>query len=1177
MTTSAEIRARLLRTLRRDLVGPGLQDVDLARERLSENPSRWYLTGFIAPQDDEPAADDPVAQEETEREIIEPAPEGAGGAAGDDEEAEAPNARRRFLPSSIGLTVLLPLGVETLEARLSWGDYVTEPPLPASVLLPLPDASQEGAEEDTTAREKRQKVDWVRIPQHRTVQLRIGDEGRRAVLVPDSAAPQLQGGKHSAGALELTTHARRFEFETPDGTTERVRAITVFLVNRRSLASRRYADIAYAFQASLELACSAGFRRRRDLSAYNSSEEDQRLADLHYRNVEEYAVGRNTAAGWVRDDDGAVRTVFTDPLPCAEVERIAPNEDIADVEFGMEALARLAAEGAIPLADQLARLTRIYDAWIGSERSKCNGLPQRRKEVANGLIENMRVARDRVAEGIELLRNNDRARMAFRMMNEAVQQAARHRNAGPHDDPAKQAKPKWRPFQLAFILLNLAGLVNKTHPDRELVDLLFFPTGGGKTEAYLGLAAFAIAHRRLANSGMLGAGITVMMRYTLRLLTLDQLARAAGVICALELMRDSPAYADANGRRMLGDWPIKIGLWVGSDASPNRMGGRNDTGDDTAVTRVRRYQQRGGRAPAPLKACPWCGTEFARQSFQCVPNMIAPRNLAIRCANPACDFTGDRALPILTVDEPIYRRLPAFLVATVDKFAGLPWLAESGAFFGHVNRFEEEVGFFGASHPTDGRPLFNGAILDPPDLVIQDELHLISGPLGTVAGLYETAIDRLASRTIDGQRIRPKVVASTATVRRAADQIQGLFDRSRTAVFPPPGIDRNNSFFAMTEPSSKSPARWYVGLAAQGRGPKLVFLRALTALVAAAAAEYEAVKTRLAEGEKNPADPYMTAVCYFNALRELGGARRIVEDEVRDRAARYGTERRRIVPSDAPFRDRRIGEPLELTSRVSTDQVAEAKRRLDAVFIDEGAGDAIDIALATNMISVGLDILRLGLMLVQGQPKTAAEYIQATSRVGRDPNRPGLVVTVLNLHKPRDRTHYEQFGHFHRTFYRAVEATSVTPWAARALDRALAAVIVSIARHLDASLTPERAAVELKERPDTQRQVREAILARAPESAVAGGRVALAAIIDGLIKDWIDVAAEQTANGSPFAYTRKGAPQPLLHTPLDPALNNLSPAHRHFVAGRSMRDVEANVVLKVRDPYGNSIANADDI
>jgi hypothetical protein len=364
------------------------------------------------------------------------------------------------------------------------------------------------------------------------------------------------------------------------------------------------------------------------------------------------------------------------------------------------------------------------------------------------------------------------------------------------------------------------------------------------------------------------------------------------------------------------------------------------------------------------------------------------------------------------------------------------------------------------------------------------------------------------------------------------------------------------------------------GIAAQGRGPKLVFLRSLTTLVSAAQAAYDANEPAV-NGVRNPADPYMTALCYFNALRELGGARRIVEDEVRDRAARYGAQRRRVTPADTPFADRSIKEPMELTSRVSTDEVAKAKQRLDASFGTEA--ETVDVALATNMISVGLDISRLGLMVVQGQPKTAAEYIQATSRVGRDHTRPGLVLAVLNLHKPRDRMHFEQFGQFHRTFYRAVEATSVTPWAARALDRALAAIVVAAGRHIDGSLTPDAAVNELKNRPGTREAVRDAIVARAPDRMIAGGRAALAALIDDILDAWITTADDQAAGGNAFGYAARKSPHRLLHMPLEPEIDNLPELHRQFVAGRSMRDVELSVALKVRDPQGNTIANADDL
>jgi len=930
---SVDIRSSVVFAFRRDLVGPEPQDADIARERLTENPSRWYLTGFLAPADDPLAQDgpqaiedDPSAQEEMEIDVEEQTDDGAGGAAGDDAAPETPNTKRRFLPSSIGLTVLLPPDVTEIEARVCWGDYRTEPLLSDDLFLP--DELEEKIEDGKRKRKERPFVEWVRFPKEQVVRIAVSDGRGNAIVVPDSAALQRAGG-----GLTLETHARLFTISTPDG-DEQVRALTVFLVNRRAPVHRFYADVGFVFQARLELECKGGFRPRRDLSGYRADDLDLRVADLHYRDVCEWAVGRNAAASWNESEEQAKRVtkVWTDPLPQAEVERVAPNEDESlksRVIFSMEALAERAGAGGTTLADALSDLPVLYGQWVEGERGKAGKLTARRRATAERLIAEMETARKRILDGIDILSRNDLARNAFRYMNLAVAMAARRRNAGATGDPATQSAPEWRPFQLAFILLNIAGLADRKHDDREVADLLFFPTGGGKTEAYLGLAAFVIAHRRLTGPGVLGAGVAVIMRYTLRLLTLDQLARAAGVICALELMRTDPKNIDEKGRRQLGDWPIEIGLWVGSDASPNRLGGRGDADQTTAVGRVRRYRTgRDKRAPAPIKACPWCGTAFKSDCFACVPNDTAPTNLQIRCANTACDFTRNRPLPILTVDEPIYRRLPAFLIATVDKFASLPWVGETGGFFGHVNRFADGVGFYAAAEPgRHGRPLDNGWSLDPPDLIIQDELHLIAGPLGTVAGLYEAAIDQLASRVVGGKRIRPKIVASTATVRRASEQIKALFDRPSTSIFPPPGIDRGDSFFARTVPSSQNPARLYLGIAAQGRGPKLVFLRALTTLVAAGQAAFDA-NAAVPQPGKNPADPYMTALCYFNALRELGGARRIVEDEVRDRAARYGAQRRRVDPKDSPFADRTIKEPMEtrVDGRCGASEAAPRRR-----------------------------------------------------------------------------------------------------------------------------------------------------------------------------------------------------------------------------------------------------------
>ena len=452
------------------------------------------------------------------------------------------------------------------------------------------------------------------------------------------------------------------------------------------------------------------------------------------------------------------------------------------------------------------------------------------------------------------------------------------------------------------------------------------------------------------------------------------------------------------------------------------MGQKGDKDEYSARARTKAFKDdsKSKPSPIPLERCPWCGHKFERNSFQLVPSEAQPKNLKIICLNRTCDFRSRNPLPILAVDEPIYRRLPCFMIATVDKFAGLPWFGQTAALFGRVTHYHEGEGFYGPGDPTTmGQSL---AGLPPPDLIIQDELHLISGPLGTMVGLYETAIDSLCSHSDNGKPIRPKIIASTATVRRARRQIQALFGRSHVDIFPPPGPDRHHSFFAKTIFTDESPGRLYLGVAAQGRSLKVTLMRTYLALLTAAQLQWE--RAGGVRNKDNPTDPYITLMGYFNSLRELGGSRRIVEDEVTSQARTYG-ERLRYGESKGPFYNRNVDdEPEELTSRVSTNKIAETKRRLALPFHEK---ERIDIALATNMISVGLDIVRLGLMVVLGQPKTASEYIQATSRVGRQSKKPGLVVTLMNVHRPRDRSHYERFQNWHNSFYRAVEASSVTP------------------------------------------------------------------------------------------------------------------------------------------------------
>jgi hypothetical protein len=1151
MMTSVEVRQNLVEALELDLIGPH-NEHPFAKELLPESPTRWYLTGFLVP------ADAPMEQrhDETSDEELDAPADGTG--ADDDEPVERVAARRKFLPSSMGVSVLVGPDTETLKATVMWGDYDYE----SEETIPEP-AEPDAASSDNTDVEgkenagndkpvggrKRRPYGWRRIPQTQTLNVVLAEGDGQPLRLPVA----------EGNGLEIVVNVRPAEVSgLPAGT----RAVSVFLVNYRP-PNTDYGYKAFAFQTKLELACDEGFVPRPDPRDWSLEDEwDQRVADLQFRDVCEFAVGHNIAAEAATSDGEVCRIVRTTWVPTAQVHRVDPA-DIPDIELGMEALGALT--DGTEAKQKLGALVTHYRNWIKAQHDVISSLTESRAAITKDMLTEAGVAADRIQAGIDLL-GDEVALKSFRIANRTIAAAARQRfGLISGIDPSEVSAPAWRPFQLAFLLMTMRGIVEPRCDDRDRVDLLFFPTGGGKTEAYLGLAAFTLVLRRLRHENIGYAGVTVLMRYTLRLLTLDQLGRAAGLICALELEREKDAA--------LGKWPFEIGLWVGQAATPNRLGGQGYKGpgkDYTAYTKLRRFHQdTHNPAPIPLEDCPWCGTKFKPESFRLAPNQRAPLDLQVHCANHECPFCGDRALPIVAVDDPLYRRLPCFLIATVDKFAGLPWTGRTGALFGKVDRYDKD-GFYGPCDPGCGRQIPDGH-LPPPELIIQDELHLISGPLGTIAGLYETAIDALSIHTIDGQAIRSKIVASTATVRRADTQICALFGRPMVSIFPPPGPDRHDSFFARTDKSPEL-ARLYVGLAAQGRSLKELLLRAsLTLLSAGQQAWNQAGEPP--PGQYNPADPYMTLLCYFSSLRELGGSRRIIEDQVIARLQEYG-RRRRLDPEDHLFRNRYINyDAMELTSRVDTGKIAEAKRRLGLMFHETKPKERVDVALATNMISVGLDITRLGLMAVLGQPKTTSEYIQATSRVGRDRDRPGLVVTLQNVHRPRDRSHYERFACYHETFYRNVEATSVTPFSPRALDRALSAALVSLCRQGMDSMTPSATAQNIVQNRNDLDWVAELFANRAEKhrsDLTAQQRHELKANVlhrcNDLLDAWHTIAQKAQQAGSSLKYQKyeSSSARALLHGFLDPDLLTLPPIWRKFRANRSMRDVEASVDIRVK-------------
>jgi hypothetical protein len=957
---------------------------------------------------------------------------------GDDEDGEedtSPPLIIGFNPSSFGLSFLVDANVQVLCAKVSWGDYRRE--------------KAEGSEGSTS-------TIWRRYHREAVVDgIRVGSAGtiERIVLSPSAKNPTgtvVTGVDDPEIALEGVVH----DFAG-------YRAISLFLVNRRTkgVLGDRSKDERWTYQPRLLVTTTKGD----PIFVAKDFQADPLLIDddgegatnaLLYRHAREFATGHGVAAEWATPTEDGRRTtaVFTEFMPKHEVPLlIAPSEQTGGATLDMKTLADTTAP------DQLVKLLEpmvlAYEAWIAAtERASLSPDIQgdaQLRDAAKVNIERCKDCAARMRAGLMLLQRDAHVLAAFQFANRTMWDqrihslwAAANRKRGTLEGAAtdfdKPDNRTWRPFQMGFILLNLRGIADEASTDRRLIDLLWFPTGGGKTEAYLGLSAFTLALRRLRGDrhGMhAGAGVSIIMRYTLRLLTVQQFQRAAALICACELVR-------RNEPQKWGSEPFRIGVWVGRGTTPNTF-----ADSQKALEDIRDGKKPRSGSPVQLVACPRCGTMLIgergipeKDTYQL--DTKAQRTL-VWCCNQACEFSAapssNQGIPVVVVDDEIYRACPSLVVATVDKFARIPFKGQTRTLFGLRNRYSPTYGHISEAHgdTVGGRKLRDAGAaprLLPPELIIQDELHLISGPLGTMVGLYETVVEYASSLMPAGAtRIPAKVIASTATIRRAAQQTHQLYGGRKLAIFPPSGLTARDSFFAREmaiDPEADSSAgRLYVGVNAPGSSTKTLLVRVYSILLATAEAEIQA--------DPAAADPYGTLVGYFNSMRALGGAKRLVEDDVKLVRLRYLAQQRGLPR-------RNITDPEELTSRIDSWRIPGLLKRLDNPFPRGKSDWPVDVLLATNMISVGVDIDRLGLMAVTGQPKTTAEYIQATSRVGR--KHPGLVVTMYNWMGARDLSHYERFQSYHAALYRYVEAISVTPFSSRALDRGLRGMFAAMNR-----------------------------------------------------------------------------------------------------------------------------------
>ncbi|MFE9887702.1 helicase-related protein [Streptomyces scopuliridis] len=1042
----SEHRTDFVAYLRRQLVGPAVAE----DESLSDPPDRRYLMGTLYPRG---ASLLEHSQQDGEQDFGESAPgNGEEDSFADDPVAEA-NA---WLPSSLGFSF-----------------FTDAPQLEVTC----------GASRYLTSREGGRRL-WQRQPRLSTTKTVTADDTAPIPVLEEHGRLHVRWRPFGAGHL-----------------------VTCVLANAHDEEESTYKDRdLMLFQTELRATTLGGQVLEYPSTRLNSRDEEEQELRVQYRHIVTRAVGHGCAVEW--DTESApVTTVRAQVMPQQVVKHIKPDgpKDLPVLNLARLSRTDLTVED---LRTELHAFVQGYRTWFETQQAQAENVQQWAAEPTARILDRIETALDRMTSGVAALTSatssGEKAREAFRLSNRAMALQMLHSRpelAGNrrrrNSEVVELSEPggdyAWHPFQLAYFLLVVEGLMYPEHEDRKTVDLIWFPTGGGKTEAYLLTACFEILWRRL-RFGALGGGTAVLSRYTLSLLTTQQFQRTATAVCALEYIRrgkDGPLLHD------LGEEPISIGLWVGQETTPNKI---SIAQDELGV--LKQMNEPDDRFL--LERCPWCGTEI-------VPVRAGhEKDFGIRadgvttsffCPRDACDFHD--LLPVSVVDEQIYREPPTFVLGTVDKFARLAWEREAGNLFG-----------------KDGKRA--------PSLVIQDELHLLAGPLGTTVGLYESAILELCAW---GGTV-PKVIASTATIRRSQDQVRSLYGRP-AQLFPPAGIKAGSSYFA--SPDEDRPGRLYVGVMAQGH-------TASTSTVHVGAAALQAPKEICEDDTLR--DAYWTAVAYHNSLRELGRTVTIARDDIPARLEH-------LTKDDALRRELNDESVVELTSNIPRAAQPRLLERLGKHFTSR---DSVSFLATTNMLSVGVDVPRLGLMLMNGQPKTTSEYIQATSRVGRR-HVPGLIVTLFRSTKPRDRSHYESFGVYHRSLYRHVEPTSVTPWSMPSRNRALHAVLTILVRH-GIGLDAEDKAGDIVHHASEVARIRDLVVDHVrradPEEADAA-----AEHLDSRIEEWWQEAEIARGDGSRLHYQ----PQGRLHFAL---LRDFGKQDGMWETAQSMRNVDRECLVAVK-------------
>lgn len=1219
-----EARKEYVERVRRELLGPGseVSIPDAEHELLSSSPNVRYSIGILFPQkqrlvkenddatDEETVTENEVAAEENDSRQ----PRSGGSTSADtgaDSEEESLDEQiglaMQNLPSSMGYSFFAKGNCDRLVFRLSFATYdnsrMEDCAYPVLEEVPedyiLPTAAGSYVKYDA-------KYKCLRLASSYKLK-DIKDLYERDVLPEDQQAWIINGMYrlydqfHSGYVRQPHSAEIALDFEGKnycdtdtivDGhpvkltalrraITEDVFSVTVMLVNPRENETSVTNPKECLFQPKLRITSEDNGFVFADTSAYSQYgyDDPEELSNrLLYRKKKVYGYGLGTSTMWEICDDGNgwLENEFfpTTEVPSMDFGLDKEKSKVPSFVLSMKQLSDLGEHNTDEILSGLRVFVSEYKDWI-DELEQQTFEDDAMQKTAALHIKNCRISYERMVGGIAHLESNALAWDAFRLANRAMYMQRIHlliqtalsdkdRYDGDEDldeiledldyNDAEEIMldllpgfkdPMWRPFQLAFLLMSITAMTldkpEDVHPERDIVDLIWFPTGGGKTEAYLGLTAFTIFHRRMAHKEIAG-GTSVIMRYTLRLLAAQQFTRAATLICACEYIRTD----STKGRRAkypaydLGSERITIGLWIGGSHTPNRnQGGSKDKPaakeclEELRLATIKdlRYKKDKYNKFQVLK-CPWCGTKLTKEivddhivgdwGYQ----MDAHHRFYLKCTNQACCF-HDQKLPIQIVDEELYANPPTLLFGTVDKFAMMAWKEDVGSFFA--------VG-------SDNRA---------PELIIQDELHLISGPLGTMVAMFETAIDYLCQE----KGVRPKIVASTATIRRAKEQCAALYNRD-VAQFPSPGLDASDSYFAREAEINYEKGKYgrlYVGLMPSGKTKAMMEIRSIASMM-------QCIHRMSLPDEIK--DKFWTLTTYFGSLRDLGKCRTLAEDDIKDaitrQAQRLGTKQNA----------RRFYSPDELTSRASTTELNETLDKLEKTqYSLENYKKVSHLLLATNMISVGIDVARLNVMLLVGQPKLTSEYIQASSRVGR--SFPGVAFTMYDASKSRDRSHFEQFKQYHESFYRYVEPTGATPFSKPARDRSLKALLVAMIRNAEPTLRSEKDASKftVAQYENIIEKLKSYIVARSisitkrlnPDMLNEGADIADE--IDAFFRDWEENASvydsEHYSYGEKFMVKHPEADQGRLLKAFG------TDDHNGFDAMTSMRNVDTTVAGNV--------------